>query len=281
MSSSIRQILIHADATASTSLRIEIGLQLARAHGASVRALYAATSSEVTALDMNAGTIANAYAKVQNLDAERLSRARTMFDACLTKAEASASWDVLTQRPLTDAFARQAWFADLMVLGQRDPARPEGDEVPSDFVEAVIEASGRPGLVIPYVGARATVGTRVVIAWKESREAARAVAASMPLLHHAQSVHVLTWGDKPNHQPISGNLDLNSYLLSHGVHAQWQWEGPEPRSIGEMLLSRTYELQADLLVMGCYSHSRTREWLLGGASRTILESMTLPVLMAH
>ena len=72
-----------------------------------------------------------------------------------------------------------------------------------------------------------------------------------------------------------------SFMLIARRNRQWHWEGPETSSIGELLLSRTYELQADLLVMGCYSQSRAREWLLGGASRTLLESMTLPVLMAH
>lgn len=281
MNSSIQQILVHADAAVSTGIRMDIALKLAQSFGASVRALYAAAPSEVTALDMNAGAVGDAYARAQQVNAHRLSRARTMFDTSLTKSGADASWDVLTQRPLNDAFARQAWFSDLMVLGQRDPASADGEEVPADFVETVIAAIGRPGLVIPYTGSFNSVGTNVVIAWKESREAARAVAASLPFLSRAHEVHVLTWGPKAQNVSTSGGLDLNSYLLSHGVKAQWHWEGPDADSIGEKLLSRTYELQADLLVMGCYSHSRAREWLLGGASRTILGSMTLPVLMAH
>jgi nucleotide-binding universal stress UspA family protein len=281
VNSSVKQLLVHADAGSSTALRMDIALKLAQAHGASVRALYAATPSEVAAFDIGAGAVTDAFSRAQGVDADRSSRARAMFDSSVAKAGAAASWDVLTQRQLADAFARQAWFADLLVLGQRDPSSPGGDQVPADFVEAVITASGRPGLVIPYAGAPASVGTNVAIAWKESREAAHAVAASMPFLRRAQSVHILTWSTQPYAPPTSGALDLNSYLLSHGVKAQWHWEGPETQPIGEMLLSRTYELQADMLVMGCYSHSRAREWLLGGASRTLLESMTLPVLMVH
>ena len=280
MNSSIQQILVHADATIRTGVRMDIALKLAQKHGASVRALYAATPSEFAAFDIGAGAVNAEFAKIQSVDEERRYRARALFDVSVAKNGIEASWDLLTQGPLVDSFARQAWFADLLVLGQRDKASSE-KAVPADFVESVIAASGRPGLVIPYVGTPASIGTNVVIAWKESREAAHAVAASMPLLRCAQSVHVLTWSPQPYSPPASGGLDLNSYLLSHGVKAQWHWEGPETSSIGELLLSRTYELQADLLVMGCYSQSRAREWLLGGASRTLLESMTLPVLMAH
>jgi nucleotide-binding universal stress UspA family protein len=281
MGSPLKQILVHADATDAFGSRMDIALQLAGQHGAALRTLYAATPSEIAAFDISAGAVADLFARAQSLDSGRLSRARAMFDASRVKSGLAASWDQLAQRPLADAFARQAWFADLLVLGQRDPARPGGGEVPSDFVEAVITASGKPGLIIPYAGGSASVGTTVAIAWKESREAASAVAASLPFLRRAKSVHVMTWGPKVAAQPEERHLDLNSYLLSHGVQAEWHQEGLETKSIGEMLLSRTYELQADLLVMGCYSHSRAREWLLGGASRTILESMTLPVLMMH
>ena len=74
---------------------------------------------------------------------------------------------------------------------------------------------------------------------------------------------------------------MNGYLWRHGVEAIWHREGQEPQALGELLLSRAFDLHADLLVMGCYGHSRTREWLLGGTSRTVLRAMTLPVLMAH
>jgi len=76
-------------------------------------------------------------------------------------------------------------------------------------------------------------------------------------------------------------LNLDGYLHLHGIEPVWHREELEPTDIGEQMLSRTFDLGADLLVMGCYGHGRAREWVLGGASRTILQSMTLPVLMAH
>ena len=80
---------------------------------------------------------------------------------------------------------------------------------------------------------------------------------------------------------MGGGLDIVSYLGVHGVQARWQREAVEPQNLGELLLSRAFDLQADLLVMGCYGRARAYEWVLGGASRTVLKSMTLPVLMAH
>ena len=153
--------------------------------------------------------------------------------------------------------------------------------VPPDFVASVLSASGRPAIVVPFVGWTGPVGDTIAIAWKETPEAARAVHAALPLLRRAAKVHVLSWGDEGG-ATIGGHaLDLDGYLQLHGVVATWHRGGPEPGNIADLLLSRVSDLGADLLVMGCYGHGRAREWVLGGASRTVLQSMTLPVLMAH
>ena len=127
----------------------------------------------------------------------------------------------------------------------------------------------------------AAVGQTVVIAWKPTREAARAVSAAVPLLQRARRVHVMAWGEDEE-QVTGARLDLDGYLKLRGVEPVWHREGgEEPADLGDLLLSRAFDLEADLLVMGCYGHSRAREWVLGGTSRTVLRSMTLPVLMAH
>ena len=122
MNSSIQQILVHADATIRTGVRMDIALKLAQKHGASVHALYAATPSEFAALDIGTGTVNAELAKIQNVDEERRYRARALFYVSVAKNGIEASWDLLTQGLLVDSFARQAWFADLLVLGQRDQA---------------------------------------------------------------------------------------------------------------------------------------------------------------
>jgi len=124
------------------------------------------------------------------------------------------------------------------------------------------------------------VGETVVIAWKPTREAARAVSAAVPLLQRARRVHVLSWNQEEDGIG-GGRLDLDGYLKLRGIEPAWHREDREPDFLGELLLTRAFDLNADLLVMGCYGHSRAREWVLGGTSRTVLQSMTLPVLMAH
>jgi nucleotide-binding universal stress UspA family protein len=211
-----------------------------------------------------------------------------MFDAAMSRSPQqgpAASWSEITDTPVIGAFAQQALYADLLVLGQRDPSAQWSSDVPPDFAEAVVADSGRPALIVPYTGRFDSVGERVVIAWKETPEAARAVAAALPILQLAARVHVLSWqgsqedGDEP---AVRGpRLDLEGYLRGHGVKAQFHRYSEEPQQLGELLLSRVADLEADLLVMGCYGHSRAREWVLGGSSRTVLHSMTVPVLMMH
>jgi nucleotide-binding universal stress UspA family protein len=123
------------------------------------------------------------------------------------------------------------------------------------------------------VGEFETLGRDVLVAWKPTPEAARAVQAALPLLHAARQVHVAAWGDDPR--------EIERLLLLHGIDARYHREPAADAHVGELLLSRAADLSADLLVMGCYGHSRTRELVLGGASRRVLQSMTLPVLMCH
>jgi nucleotide-binding universal stress UspA family protein len=143
--------------------------------------------------------------------------------------------------------------------------------------------AGRPILVVPYAGHFARIGQRVVIGWDASREAARAVNDAMPLLAAAEAVTVLTIDPEQSprgHGEIPG-ADIALHLARHGVTAQVERTVSAGIGIGNTLLSRAADLEADLLVMGAYGHSRVRELLLGGVTRTMLTSMTLPVLMAH
>lgn len=279
MKTSYAQLLVHLDATGRCRARLDVARALARQQGAALTGLYAATPSYV-AMPYPGGVASDFAVRIQAIDDERRRCARAIFDAAVSGDDMPVAWGEAMDAPVIDAFSQQALFSDLLILGQRDPNAMESDEVPFDFAEAVIATSGKPGLVIPYTGTFERIGETVAIAWKESREAARAVALAMPLLQRARTVHVLSWAE-PEASVQGAKLDLDSYLRQHGVQAQWHKEPGEPRDLGDLLLSSTFDLQADLLVMGCYGHSRAREWVLGGASRTVLRSMTLPVLMAH
>jgi nucleotide-binding universal stress UspA family protein len=280
MNSPLKQVLVHLDATKAASLRLAAARQMARDHGAALSALYATVPVYLElpyAPEMAPGVAAT----LADIDTERRAAARKVFDETMRTPGPIATWGDTSEVPLVGAFASQCLYADLLVLGQPDSGDPAGAAVPPDFVESVLLASGRPALVIPYVGWSGGIGDTVAIAWKETREAARAVAAALPLLQRASKVHVLSWDGEAPLDVQGHRLDLDGYLRLHGIEATWHGSGPEPDDLGEILLSRAFDLGADLLVMGCYGHSRAREWVLGGTSRSVLHGMTLPVLMAH
>ena len=279
MKTSLTRLLVHMDATAAAQRRLELACSIAQAQGAGVTALYAVTSA-LLAMPFAPEGGGAIVAPLRDLDDDRRKAARQRFDHVAAAAAVRPTWADVQDDPMLPVFAQQALYADLLVLGQSDPAEAASGGVPADFAETVMAYSGKPALILPYAGTPAKVGETVAIAWKPTREAARAVAAAMPLLQCARRVHIVSW-TTPDEAVSGDRLDLPGYLRQHGVEATWHRQGDEPETVGELLLSRAFDLEADLLVMGCYGHNRAREWVLGGASRTVLRSMTLPVLMAR
>lgn len=208
-------------------------------------------------------------------------RARALFDEIVGGRSLSAEWRAARGFPV-DVAAVHARYADLTIVGQLDP-EIEWAPVIYPRPEDIALAAGRPILVVPYVGTFTQIGRQILVAWDASREATRAVNDAMPLLAGASAVTVLTVDPvqgRAEHGDIPG-ADIALHLARHGVKARVERTVSNGIGIGDVLLSRASDLGADLLVMGAYAHSRVRELVLGGATRTILETMTLPVLMAH
>ena len=181
-----------------------------------------------------------------------------------------------------DALLRHGRCSDLVVLGQPDPADPDHSNHPSVVHQVVLESS-RPTLLLPCAGRLDSLGDNVLVAWDDSREAARAVADALPLLRQASRVHLVQFDPSAGD---SGTIDqarndrVLRWLARHGVKAKASvaWSTAD---IGNALLSQAADVGADLLVMGAWGKSRLVERLLGGATHTVLESMTLPVLVSH
>ncbi|WP_029001383.1 universal stress protein [Azohydromonas australica] len=265
-------ILVHVDALPRSRMRLELARTLARRLDATVQALYAVTPAvlEVTLPFPDAGAF---MPDMLEVDCQRRDMARALVEA-VQSDEVHVRWAELSPlRALYPGFVRESFHHDLVVLGQYDGSDPAGAGVPPDFVPSVVVDSGKPVLVVPWAGNFGDVGHRVLIAWKPTREAARALSAVLPLLQPGAAVHVSSWDGDPE--------EIRPLLLRHGVDVTCSREAAAEGQVGEDLLSRTADLNADLLVMGCYGHTRARELLLGGATRTVLASMTLPVLMAH
>ncbi len=274
-----KSILLHIDASPQTVQRMRLASLLAREHGAGVTALYATLPVSI----QYASTLALG-AEVAPLmleyESERLARAKAQFDQAAPALTPQPAWVESAGEPV-HCIARQALCADLVILGQRDPRGEAVSDVPVDFVEAVVMESGRPVLVQPHFSTVGEAPARIaVIALNATREAARAVTAALPLLLRAEQVHVATW---PDTDVAEDDLAVNieGWLRSHGVNTVMHVGADTPHDVGAAVLSFAQGLGADLLVMGCYGHSRAREWMLGGATRTVLKMMTLPVLLAH
>ena len=196
--------------------------------------------------------------------------------------------------PRTEAFSDEGDAAsivverghcsDLIVLGQANPSEP-GHRAAQGFVERVVLQASRPVLVVPFVGRFDTVGRRIVLAWDGGREAARAVADAMPMLctaNEVQLVHFAESDDDAHDARKAKSLrDVVQWLQWHGVQVQLRPQQRGDISVGEALLSLVADAGADLVVMGAYGHPRWSERVLGGATRTMLREMTVPVLMSH
>ena len=275
--SDIRSILVHMDSSPCSRLRLQVADRLAARFDATATAAYAVTPSLVAHPSgfMPGG---DAGALLVEFDDQRLRTAKALFDQAVDDGLSHLHWEVLGEEPV-HALRRAALYADLLVLGQREPKDGVRD-VPVDFVSAVVIDSGTPALVLPYIQKDADFGRKIMVAWKETREAARAVTQAMPLLRKAERVDVALWDEGYGEtDAIAARIDAR--LRAHGVEPVLHRCGPEASGMGELILSTASSLGADLLVMGCYGHSRAREWVLGGASHTLLQSMTLPVLMTH
>jgi nucleotide-binding universal stress UspA family protein len=213
---------------------------------------------------------------------EHNAEMRAAFDAAIVSRSIKPEWRDVDAGAFSvaDTALPLARSADLIVASQTDDAWFGSAHL--DIVEPLVLESGRPVLIIPNRDTGASVGTRVVIAWNGGRESARAVFDAMPLLQRAQSVKVV-WvsqvGEEDHTQiPV---VDICATLARHGVACEGTGQAAASEGVGEDLLRAAADYKADLLVMGCYGHSRLRELVFGGASRTVLANMKIPVLMSH
>jgi nucleotide-binding universal stress UspA family protein len=171
---------------------------------------------------------------------------------------------------------RMARYADLAIIEQPGSEAASGEPV---VLETVLFGSGRPLLIVPYIQRKPLSLDRVIVAWDESATAARAVGAAMPLLERAKMVEVVTV-ESGGTGGREGGGQLATYLEGHGLRAEAKWL-TSVGNVADTILSHAADSGVDLVVMGGYGHSRLREFVLGGATRGMLATMTVPVLMMH
>ncbi|MES2128285.1 MAG: universal stress protein [Pseudomonadota bacterium] len=271
---SYKTILVQVDDSAAAPARMVLAARLAldyEAHlvGAAATGIARYIADTVT-FDAMAPDIAPLIASLR----QRADLALDRFD----QISAAAGLGTRERRRIDDevdeGLRLQARYCDLAVVGQADP----DGAAPGESPQEVVLGSGCPVLVVPYGGAPAVAPKRVLLAWNGSAGALRAVHGALPMLRRASLVQVLVMGDSAH--GAEPGADLALYLARHHIKVEVLQER-EDNSPGTVMLERAREHGSEMLVMGCYGHSRLREMLLGGATRTVLATMHLPVLMAH
>ncbi len=174
-------------------------------------------------------------------------------------------------------FGKLARHFDISIVGQGGPDYGGDDEL---MAEGALFRSGRPVFVVPRIHTGGVKLGKAMVCWDGQLPAARALGSAMPFLTRADSVEVVSVASKRLASEELPGFNITRHLARHGVNATLR-KLPHASDVGSCLLSYAADSGADYLVMGAYGHSRFREFVLGGATRTILESMTVPALMAH
>jgi len=181
----------------------------------------------------------------------------------------------VTLATIEDVAARHAMHADLTIM-----QAPENIHEDAAF-EAVLFRSGRPVLVIPAAWQPVSIGERIVVAWKPKREAARAVADAAAFLSDADAVTVVTVDVGAQEFGVSAGRDIAANLARKGVDVELRNIDGMGQSAEAALLGEARALEADLIVMGGYGHSRLREFIFGGVTRALSHTSPIPVLLSH
>lgn len=278
---SYKSLLVHVDSDPRSQVRLRLAMALADRFEARITGLFVALMPTFSDPVADASQ-ASLYQRLQ-AECERAARtARATFDAATAGFDPQrVEWREHIGLPV-HAVCEQARYHDLVVLGQM-PRERQIDGLPASFPEDVVCTSARPVLVVPHEGEFDSLGQRVLVGWNASNEATRALTGALPLLRRAAQTTVVTV-DPERHRDLLGEqpgADIALYLARHGVEVEVQSRPSFGRDAGEVLVEAAKLQQSDLLVMGLYGHSRLREHILGGASRSVLRDMTMPVLMAH
>lgn len=280
---SLKDILVHLDGSEQSATRLRLAAGLARRQGANLIGLFVVDVMlpMMAAADAGSGAVLAEMIERMRADAlEDAARVEAGFRETLRREDIAGEWR-LAEGSAPEHVALHARYADLAVLGQANP--DDGQPNAAAVLEAALFDSGRPVLVVPYAGRFETLGQRVLVGWNASAQSARAVHDALPVMAGASKVVVCAvnprrgidgHGDEPG-------ADVARHLARHGLKVTVEHTVAPEIGAGDLLLNRAAEISADLLVIGGYGHSRLRETILGGVTRTLLQQMTVPVLMSH
>jgi nucleotide-binding universal stress UspA family protein len=274
---SIKDILVHLDVSDKGSNVSDFAISLAAEFGAHL------TAAGVVVEIMPPASFMGEFPYDLMLEAADQARAvaQTSFEQLQKSAPASVGTELVVIDSIAgqvrEEFGRLARHFDLSVVGQGDPEIGGDDQL---VAEGALFGSSRPVFVVPYTHSGSVKLGKAMIAWDGGMAAARAVADALPLLKRAGHVEVVSIASKRTSQKDLPGFNITRHLSRHGISATLR-KLPNAEDAGAALLSHAADSGADYIVMGGYGHSHLRELVFGGATRTIFQSMTIPVFMAH
>lgn len=259
--------------------RLETTLQLAKAHNAEVVGIY--PSPEPNDYLRDGSLIPRELTQMMST---HLIQERDEVEALFHSKAAEFGVKVVWRAPqglAEEVLALHARYSDVLVMSQNVK---QTSSLRQSIAETVITTAGRPVLMVPYIGALNPIGSNVLVSWDHGRRAARALADAEPILKNAKQIVILTIDEKTNHldnMDIQDN-EIETYFAAKGyVQPKRLRLESADAGIGNTILNAASDHGSDLIVMGAYNRSRIREWMLGGTSKTLLDSMTVPILFSH
>jgi nucleotide-binding universal stress UspA family protein len=251
-------------------------ISLAAAFGAHVTAIAFAYEPEILPDPSGQGSRRFMRAREENEQAAGAAAAAFEKQAGDAGVTAGARAITTTISAGYDLFGRIARRFDLAVVGQDDPEKESAEGL---IAEGALFESGRPLIMVPYIHKAGLKLERVMVCWDGNRPAARAVADAMPILRRAGQVDVVIV-EKAKSDEMPG-ADVAEHLARHELNVAVQRIAPGDLDVKDALLNYAADSAADMIVMGGYGHSRMREFILGGVTRGMLASMTIPTLLSH
>jgi len=283
----LKDILVHLNGGPRRAAHLAVAAGLARRHDAHLTALHVIDLPQSDYLYGASMPFAGTGPErlVEEMRAEAAAAAgpiEAAFRDCLRREDLAGEWRMVEgDTPAT--LSLHARYADLLVVGQPNPYSAGGGSQRDAVVVTALMSSGRPVLAVPFAGDFPVVGDHVLVAWNASREATRAVNDALPLLKKAGRVTILAVnprGGIGGHGDVPA-ADIALHLARHGVKAEAAHTVAADIPDGEALLSYAADIGADMMVCGGYGHSRARELVFGGVTRTLLHEMTIPVFLSH
>jgi nucleotide-binding universal stress UspA family protein len=278
----IKSLIVFVDAAPGAETRIRYAVRLAARHDAHLIGVFIAPAgwklNPADGFVAGAGAVGEMVARHSRFEHAAEAAAIQTFEALAGRERVTCEFRSVEASNADELVRLHSLHSDLAVVGFPSPGGLPAQETPA----AMLLATGVPFLIVPQSWTSDAVADRVLLAWNASREARRAISDALPLMKAAHSVTVLVIDPQRNasHGEQPG-ADVAHYLCRHGVAASVEQRQSGGKAVADVIRDFAAHDKSDLIVLGAYSHARTREFIFGGVTRSLLRNVTVPTLIAH